>query len=58
MLILYAYDTNAILAEPIKTRSDADMLRAYYGLYETIENTGQAPKLNIMDNESSASLNF
>ena len=25
MLILYAYDTNAILVEPIKTRSYADI---------------------------------
>ena len=29
MLILYAYDKNSILVKPIKTRSDADMLRAY-----------------------------
>ena len=29
MLILYAYDTNEILVEPIKTISDADKLRAY-----------------------------
>ena len=36
MLILYAYETNAIFAEPIKTRSDADMLRAYDFLYNTL----------------------
>ena len=29
MLILYAYDTNAILVEPTKTRSDLDMF-AYF----------------------------
>ena len=51
MLILYAYDTNEILVEPFKTRSDADMLHEYDVLYDTLENTGQSQKLNIMDNE-------
>ena len=36
MLILYAYDTNPILMEPIKMRSDIDMLREYYVLYDTL----------------------
>jgi hypothetical protein len=31
VLILYTYD-NAILAEPLKTRSDADQLKAYEAL--------------------------
>ena len=53
MLILYAYDTNTILVDPIKTRSDAYMLHAYDVLYEKIENSGQAPKLNIIYNEAS-----
>ena len=29
MFILYECDTNEILVEPIKTRSDTDMLHAY-----------------------------
>ena len=41
LLIIYAYDTNAILVEPIKTGSDTDMLRAYDVLYYTLENLGQ-----------------
>ena len=53
MLILYVYDTNNVLAEHIKTRSDADMLRVYDVLYGTLENALQAPTLNITDNESS-----
>ena len=56
MLILYKYDTNVILVEPIKTRSDADMLHIYDVLYEILENSGHAPKLNIMDNEASTAL--
>ena len=54
MLILYAYDTNTTLVK--KKRSDADVLRAFDVSYDTLENTGQAPKLNIMENESSTVL--
>ena len=38
MIILYVYDTYEILVDPIKTRSDADMLRTYAVLYDTLEN--------------------
>ena len=57
MIIIYAYDTNEILVGPIKTRSDADMLRAYDVLYDTLEKAEQAPKLNMMDNKESTALN-
>ena len=50
MSILYAYDTNTILVEPIKTRSDTDRLLPYDVLYNRLENAGHAPILNIMDN--------
>ena len=56
MLILYAYDTNAIFVESTKTRSDTDMFYAYYVLYYTLKNAGHAPKLNIMDNEAPSAL--
>ena len=36
MLILYSYDTNEILVEPIKTISDTYMLRSYDVLYDTL----------------------
>ena len=48
-IILYVYDTYEILVDPIKTRSDADILRAYDVLYVTLEHSGHAPKLNIID---------
>ena len=56
ILIIYEYDTNEILVEPIKKGSVADMLRAYDVLYDTLENAGQATRLNIMDNGASAEL--
>ena len=56
MLILYAYYTNEILVEPIQKISDAYMLRAYYVLYDTLDNSGHASKLNIIDNGASTAL--
>ena len=58
MLILYAYDTNTILVEPIKSQRDSDILRAYDVLYDTLETAGHAPKLNIMNNEASTALKW
>ena len=48
MLILYAYDANKILAEPIKSIIDTEILRAYDELYEKLETAGNAPTFNIM----------
>ena len=56
MLILHEYETNEILVEPIKIISHSDMLRTYDVLYDTLENAGQAPNLNIIDNEASKEL--
>ena len=56
MLLLYAYDTNAILVKPIKTRNDVDMLRAYVVLYDILEYSGKTTKWKIMDNEASTAL--
>ena len=56
MIILYAYETNTILVEPIKTRSDTGILHAYDVLYDTSENARHEPKLNIMENEVPISL--
>ena len=50
ILILYVYYTNAILVEPIKTRSDAYMLCAYDILYDALEHAVHATKLNKIDN--------
>ena len=37
MLILYAYESNENLVDPIKSKSDTDILRAYDTVYETLE---------------------
>ena len=56
MLILYAYDSSSILVGLIKLRSDSDILRANYILYDTLETTIYAPKLNTMHNDASKEL--
>jgi hypothetical protein len=56
MLILYEYDSNAILVEPMKNRGDAEALRAYRQLYGILTDHGLQPKLNILDNEASKAL--
>ena len=57
ILIIYAYVSNAILVEPIKSRIDTDMLCAYDVSYDALEIAGHVPKLNIMDKKASTSLN-
>ena len=54
ILILYAYGTNSVLVEPIKTIIDTYMVCSYDVLYDTLENSVHASKLNIMDNEAPA----
>jgi hypothetical protein len=53
MLILYDYNGNAILVEPMKSWNDVEALRAYDKLYTILTNRGLTPMLNILNNESS-----
>jgi hypothetical protein len=43
ILVLYHYDSNAILAEPMKNRSDNEHLRAYNKLHQFIVEPGFKP---------------
>ena len=56
LLVLYDFDSNAILAEPMKARSDDEALRAYEALYNTLTTRGCKPSLNILDNEASRAI--
>jgi hypothetical protein len=51
MLTLCDYDSNTILMEPIKNRTDGEMIRAYTSLHKKLINTGLKPELQVMDNE-------
>jgi hypothetical protein len=53
IMILYDYDSNAILAQPIKDRTDPELLRAFQVLEQELVVRGLKPKLMKLDNEAS-----
>jgi hypothetical protein len=55
-MILYDYDSNAIWAQPFKTRSAENLLAAYQLLHAWLCSAGLKPKLQRLDNECSKSL--
>jgi hypothetical protein len=56
ILVLYDYDSNAILMEPMRNRSDTDHLRAYNKLHQYLLDQGFRPHLQKVDNEASTAL--
>ena len=56
ILVHYDYDSNAILAEPLKNRTSGEIKRAWLVLFEKLKRNGNAPKIYIMDNEASHEL--
>jgi hypothetical protein len=56
ILVLYDYDSNAILTEPMRNRSDTEHLRAYNKLHLYLVERGFKPLLQKLDNEASIAL--
>ena len=56
VLVLYDYDSNAILAEPLKNRTGPEIHRAYKKLHQLLVSHGLRPKLQRLDNECSTLL--
>lgn len=56
LIVLYDYDSNAILVEPLKTRNAAEIKTGVIKLLDVLAKSGHTPKLHIMDNEASAAL--
>jgi hypothetical protein len=56
LLVLYDFDSNAILAEPIKSRCATDILAGYAALHATLVAAGLRPLLQRLDNECSGIL--
>jgi hypothetical protein len=52
-MVVYEYDGNAILAEPIKKRTEAELLRAFQVMEKILTARGLKPKLMRLDNEAS-----
>ena len=55
-LVLYCYDANAIICEPIKNRLSKEIKRAFKTKIEYLKDRGLKPLINIMDNEASKEL--
>ena len=53
IMVVYVYEANAILAEPLKNRSGATLLATYEKIYNQLQDSGFHPKLHILDNEAS-----
>ena len=49
-------DSNAILVEPINSRNDHELARAYRVLMKRLQHTGIVPKKHILDNEVSEAM--
>ena len=55
-LVLYHYDSNAILIHTLKNRTAQEIKNGYLTLYNTLKLRGNAPKTFILDNETSSML--
>jgi hypothetical protein len=53
IVILYDYDSNAILAQPIKDRTAPKLLKAFQVMEQALLARGLKPKLMKLDNEAS-----
>jgi hypothetical protein len=53
IMILYDYDSNAILAQPIKDKTAPELLRAFQVMEQELVARGLEPKLMKLDNEAS-----
>ena len=55
--VMYHYKTNIILATPITNLDDKSILAAYKTNFEMLEAKGYKPKVNVMKNQATRSLN-
>ena len=56
IMLMVEIDSNAVLVEPMSSRTDKQMQRAYLALLERIKEAGVVPKKHVLDNECSAAM--
>ena len=56
MLVVYYYDNNTILCEPMKNRTGTTIVAAYKIILTLLKTCGLKPSLQRLDNEASAML--
>jgi hypothetical protein len=52
IMVLYDYDSNVILAKPIKNRTAPELLEAFQFMEQELVSKGLKPKLMKLDNEA------
>ena len=55
-MVMYDYNSNAILAEPIKNGQAATIRYAFLNTHKILKPRGSEPKFYIMDNDCSSDL--
>ena len=55
-MVLYEYDSNKILAGPIKNGQASTIRNAFLNIHKILKSRGSNPKVYIMDNECSSDL--
>ena len=53
IMVMVEIDSNAILVEPMKSRKDEEMIRAYNALLLRLKQAGIVPKKHVLDNKVS-----
>ena len=56
LVVMYDFDSNAVVFEPIKTRQSKEILNAFRKCEQKIANNGIIPKMYILNNEASGEL--
>jgi hypothetical protein len=56
IMVMVEIDSNAILVEPMKSRKDAEMIRANDALLLRLKRAGIVPKKHVLDNEVSENM--
>ena len=56
LMVMVEIDSNAILVEPLKSRKDPELTRAYKTLMLRLKRAGIVPKKHILDNEVSKAM--
>ncbi len=56
IMVLVEIDSNAILVEPMKSRKDAEMIRAYNASLLRLKRAGIIPKKHVLDNKVSKNM--
>jgi hypothetical protein len=51
-MVVYDYDSNAILTEPLTSRTITELLRAYFKLYDYLTARGLKPVLQRLENQA------